>query len=143
MLARPPRPIITTSVTLSGCTAAQRPLERLAVWPATTRKAGREAAVRHRDAGQLRRRDRGGHARHDLERNPGRRQRQRFFAAAAEHERVAALEPDDALALPRGADHQPVDRLLLDAGAARALADAETLRAASARAGPSASTSAS
>ena len=42
----------------------------------------------------------------------GRRQRERFFAAAAEHERVAALEPHDALAAPRGADHQAVDRFL-------------------------------
>ena len=59
---------------------------------------------------------------------PAMRQRQRFFGAAAEHERVAALQPHDALALPRGADHQPIDRLLPDAGAAGALADAEALR---------------
>ena len=49
---------------------------------------------------------------HDLERNPGRRERQRFFPAAAEHERVAALEADHAPAAARGANQQPVDDLL-------------------------------
>ena len=44
--------------------------------------------------------------------NAGVRERQRLFPAAAEHERVAALEPDDALAAARGANHQPVDELL-------------------------------
>ena len=60
-------------------------------------EAGRHAAMRDRNAGEGRRRDRRAHARHDLERDPGRRERQRFFAAAAEDERVAALEPHDRL----------------------------------------------
>ena len=56
----------------------------------------REPAMRDRDAGVGRHRHRGAHAGHDLERNPGRRERFGFFAAAPEHERVAALQPDDA-----------------------------------------------
>ena len=52
---------------------------------------------------------------------PAMRQRQCFLAAAAEDERVAALEPDDALALLRGANHQPVNRLLRHAVAAARL----------------------
>ena len=84
--------------------------------------------MRHRNPRQLRCRDRCRHPGHDLAGNAGQRQRQRLFGAAAEHERVAALEPHHALALPRGANHQRVDRLLLHAGAAGPLADAEALR---------------
>ena len=40
----------------------------------------------------------------DFERNAGGDQRQRLFPAPAEHERVAALEPDDAAAAAGGAD---------------------------------------
>ena len=40
---------------------------------------------------------------HDLERHARRGERLRLLAAATEHERIAALEPHDALALPRGA----------------------------------------
>ncbi len=35
---------------------------------------------------------------HDLERHAGARERERFLAATAEHERVAAFQTDDALA---------------------------------------------
>ena len=98
--------------------AAERLVERLAGVPRQHEERRRHAAMRHRNAGQLRRRHRRRHAGHDLEGDAGHRQRQRFFAAAAEDERVAALEPHDALAAPRGADHQPVNRLLLDAVAA-------------------------
>ena len=57
-------------------------------------------AVRDRDARVGGRRDPGRHARHDLERDPGGGQRLGLLAAAPEHERVAALEADDALARP-------------------------------------------
>ena len=43
---------------------------------------------------------------HDLERHPGGRERQRFLAAAPEHERVAALQPHHAAAAARGANQQ-------------------------------------
>ena len=46
------------------------------------------------------------HAGHDLVRDAGGLERERFFAAAAEHERIAALQPHDALAAARGADHE-------------------------------------
>ena len=55
-------------------------------------------------------------ARHDLERDAGGDQRQRLFPAAAEHERVAALQPHDALAAARGANHQLVDHVWRMAG---------------------------
>jgi hypothetical protein len=47
-----------------------------------------------------RRRDPGGDAGDDLELDPGRAERLGFFAPAPEHERVAPLEPDHALAAP-------------------------------------------
>ena len=47
-----------------------------------------------------------GDARHDAERHAGARQRLRFLAAAPEHEGIAALQPQHALALPRQIDQQ-------------------------------------
>ena len=47
---------------------------RTRAWPLTTTKPGRQTTVRHRDAGQRRRGDRGRDARHDLERHAGPRQ---------------------------------------------------------------------
>ena len=44
--------------------------------------------------------------------DPGRGQRLRLLAAAAEDERVAALEPDDAAPGARALDHQRLDLLL-------------------------------
>ena len=85
--------------------------------------------MRHRDAGRRRRRDRARHAGHDVVRDAGALQRQRFLAAAAEHERVAALEPHDAFAAPRGANHQRFDRALRHRMPPGALADVEALRA--------------
>src|SRR5258705_8151877 len=84
--------------------------------------------MRHRNSSELGRGDRGTDAGHHLERDAGHRERERFLGAAAEHERIAALEAYHALALASGADHQPVDRILPDALAPRALADAEALR---------------
>src|SRR5687768_15358709 len=51
-------------------------------------------------------------ARHDLEWNGRVVAGLRFFAAAAEDERIAALEPDHALSLARELDDQRVDVLL-------------------------------
>ena len=73
--------------------------------------------------------ERGAEAGHDLVRDACRVECERFFAAAAEHERISALEPDDAFTAPRCADHQAVDLGLRDRMAARALADEESLRA--------------
>jgi hypothetical protein len=96
--------------------------------PGDDEKARRDTAMRHRNTRQLRRRDRRADARDNLERDTRHRQRERFLGAAAEHERVSAFQPDDALAGARTANHQAVDRLLADALASRALADAEALR---------------
>ena len=59
------------------------------------RDARRHAAVRHRDAGVRGRGDRARDAGHDLERHARGDARLGLFAAAAEHERVAALQPHD------------------------------------------------
>ena len=115
--------------------ACERLVQRLTGLTRQHQERRRHSTMRHRNAGQLRRRHRRRHAGYDLERNTRVRERQRFLAPA-EHERVAALEPDDPLALPRGANHQPVDRLLLHAGPAGALADAEALRVRSAPQAP-------
>src|SRR5687768_1119904 len=67
------------------------------------------------------------HAWHNLEGDAGVRERERFLRATTEHERVAPLQPDDALPLLGRADHQLVDRLLRDAVAPCPLAYAEAL----------------
>ena len=54
-----------------------------------------DVALRHGDARVGGRRDAGGHAGHDLELDAGRAQRLGLLAAAAEDERVAALQPHD------------------------------------------------
>ena len=70
----------------------------------------------------------GGHGRgdagHDLERDPGVDERLGLLAAPSEHERVAALEPDDPLPVPGERDEQGRDQLLGDR-AARPLADVD------------------
>ena len=85
--------------------------------------------MRHRDPGQRGGGDRRSDARHDLERDAGRVERQGFFATAPEHERVARLQPHHAAATARGANQEPIDRLLAHRGPAGSLADIETLRA--------------
>ena len=65
-----------------------------------------------RDPGVGGRGDAGGDPGHDLELDPGLAQRLALLAAAAEDERVAALEPDDALARAGGLDQALVDLLL-------------------------------
>ena len=60
---------------------------------------------------------------------PAALQRQRLLAAAPEHERVAALQPHDAAAALRGANHHGVDVVLRQRVTAGALADEEPLGA--------------
>src|SRR5262245_13882726 len=64
----------------------------------------------------------------NLEWNTSHRERQRFLRAAAEDKWIPALEPHDALAGVRCANHEPVNGFLPDTFAPRALADAEALR---------------
>ena len=60
------------------------------------------------------RRKRRRHAGNHLDGNSSGNQREGLLAASAEDERVAALEPHDALAAERAADHHPLDGLLRD-----------------------------
>ena len=66
-----------------------------------------------------------GDARNNLERNAGALQRERFFAAAAEHERIAAFQADHSQSLLRSFNHQPLDLALRRLLAAGALADVD------------------
>ncbi len=72
-----------------------------------------EPAVRQRDAGVGGRGDGGGDAGHDDEGHARVDQRLGLFAAAAEDERIAALEAHDDLAPPGSLDEERVDLLLL------------------------------
>ena len=69
-------------------------------------------AVGHRDSGVGRGGDGGGHARYDLELHTGVIERLSLLATSAEHERVAAFEPDDSPAFSRVSDQQGADVLL-------------------------------
>src|SRR3954468_2985084 len=81
-----------------------------------------------RDPRECGRRDRGADARDDLVRDTRGLERERLFAAAAEHERIAALEANDAVAALRRTDQQRVDAVLIDRRTPGALADEEPLR---------------
>ena len=83
--------------------------------------------MRDRNAGQRRRRDRARHAGHHVEPNPRLAQSDRFLAAPAEDERVAALEPHDAAAAPRRANHDRVNLALRERVTPGALANEEAL----------------
>ena len=80
-----------------------------------------------RDPGVGGRGDARGDPGNDLELDPGGGKRLGLLAAAAEHERVAALQPDDAAPGAGALDHQRLDLLLRDASRARALADVDEL----------------
>ena len=75
----------------------------------------RDAAVRNGDAGRLGNRGDRRDAGHELERHARPDERERLLAAAAEHERVAALEAHHAAAAPAVRDEQRVDVVLADA----------------------------
>ena len=68
--------------------------------------------VRDRDAGRGRDRDRAGHPRHHLDGDTSGQARLDLLAAAAEHERVAALEPDHRTARAGVLDQCVVDVVL-------------------------------
>ena len=103
-------PISTTSVIAVGRQSRDGRGERLLVVAADHQERRGETAVRDRDAGERPAPQSRSSRRHDVVRHARRRQRERFFAAAPEHERVAALQTHDASPAPRGADHQRVDR---------------------------------
>ena len=69
-------------------------------------------AMGERDAGVGGAGERGGDAGYDFELDAVRAQHFQFLAAAAEHERIAALQPHHALAGARVLEHQRVDLLL-------------------------------
>ena len=79
-------------------------------WPGDEGDRRRDAAMRDGNARVRRRGDARRHARHDLERHARLGERLRLLAAAAEDERIAALEPHDALPLAPELDEQRVDR---------------------------------
>ena len=122
-------PIRTTSVAAPGAIEPTTLAKRSASCPVVTRTApltprcvtGIDAA-----AGAAKADDTPGH---DLERHAGGLERERFFAAAAEHERIAALEAHDAPAAPRGADQRADDRVLPHRLGAASTADEDPLRA--------------
>ena len=95
--------------------------------PGHERDGGRELAVRDRDARVGRRGDPGGDPRDDLERDAGLQADERLLAAAAEHERVAALEPHHAPPGARMLEQQPVRLLLRYLLPSALLADVEQL----------------
>ena len=76
------------------------------------RDAVRDAAMRDRDADRRRRREPRRDAGHDLTLDAGLAQREHLLAAAAEHERIAALEPHDEVPRARFADHELLDERL-------------------------------
>src|SRR5205823_11282560 len=65
-----------------------------------------------RDSGQRRDGDRGGNAGNDVDFNSVAAEVLPLFGPSGEDHRIAALEPDHGLRLPRVADHQAVDPVL-------------------------------
>ena len=96
--------------------------------PGHERDRAREAPLGHRDAGVGGGGDAGGDAGHDLEGDALRPQRECLLAAASEDERVAALQPHDALAFLGAAHHQRLGLLLRHGLPAALLADEQQLR---------------
>src|SRR5512132_3871225 len=83
--------------------------------------------MRHRNAGEFRRGNRGADAGDHLEWNTRDGQRKRLLGTTAEHKRVPTLEPNDTLACARGANHQPMNRLLPNAFPSRTFSNAKAL----------------
>ena len=133
--ARRPSPMRTTIVAPDGSSAPTADANTSSSWPLTTSTAADRPRCVTGMPASGRRRERAGDARHDVERHAGRLQRERFFTAAAEHERIAALQPDHAAAAFRRADHDGMNVVLRQRVAAGALADEEALRAAGELAG--------
>ena len=112
IVARWDTPISTTTVPPTRASARQSTSGSPArPCPVTTVNTGpRRVGDGH--AGGGRGGDRRRHAGHHLDGNAGVEQRLGFLAAAAEHERVSALEPDDAAAGASELDEQCRDQLL-------------------------------
>src|SRR5690606_18871804 len=89
-----------------------RPFHAGAITARDERDAAREVAMRERDPRVRARRDGRRNARHDLEGNAGRSERERFLPAASEHQWVAALEAHHALARPAERDELLIDGVL-------------------------------
>src|SRR5205823_12528299 len=87
----------------------------------------RVVAMRDRNPGVRGTRDRRRDARHDLEVDAGRDELLGLLAAASETERIAALEPHDALSLARFVDEELIDLILRQRVRARSFADGNTL----------------
>ena len=81
--------------------------------------------MRDGNSGVGRHADAGGHARHDLERDSRRAERQRLLGPAAEHEWVSALEPHHLTPGSRMLDQELVDFLLRERAVADRLAGAD------------------
>jgi hypothetical protein len=90
-------------------------------------EVGGQAAVRQRDAGRGRAGGRRGQPGDDGHRHPGCHAREPLLATPAEHERVAALQPDDALAGQRALDEHRVDLNLRQVLSMRGLATVDHL----------------
>jgi hypothetical protein len=93
-------------------------------------EAGSDSAVGKRDARVRRNRGRRGHSGHDLERDSSVGAGKRLFSAAAEDERIAALQTNDDRTGSRVGDEQRVDLLLLERRRSGLLAGVDALRAA-------------
>ena len=74
----------------------------------------RGVAERQRNFGLRRGGEGGGDAGHDVEGDVGRAERRHLLAGPAEDQRIARLEPDDAVAVPRLADEERVDLVLAE-----------------------------
>ena len=83
--------------------------------------------VGERDADRCRDGEGARYARHHLDRDPGGADRLHLLPAAAEEERVAALEPDHNLSLPCPVHQQGLDLVLLERVAAAVLAAVDLL----------------
>jgi hypothetical protein len=92
-------------------------------------EAGGEAAVRDGNAGKCRCGDGGGDTGHHFELDAGVDERQGLLAAAAQHKRVAALEPHHAEAGRCRVDQLTRDGPLRRVFAATAFADGDPIRA--------------
>ena len=86
---------------------------------------GIDLAVRHRNAGVSWGGDRRADAGNDFKRDAGSLEGLRLFAAAAEHERVAAFEAHDDVTVSRARDHELFDLRLRHLVRAAALADVD------------------
>ena len=96
---------------LRKCAPVER-VERIFAMRSHQSQRLRVFAMSQRNAGVGGAGQRGGDAGYDFESDVVRAQEFQFFAATTEHKRIAALEPDDALAAAGVFEHQRVDAFL-------------------------------